>query len=142
MIDGDTLVIGARTIRFYGIDAPEAKQRCRSADGSPWRCGMAATVMLESLVLDLTVLCQRPPDDAGTLHAFTLRARPSRAGMVPTPHIRGGDNTVHREWLSPINVKLGLPILSVSPSIATAGPEKETRRPGVTAVYDRHSYDA
>ena len=26
---------------------------------------MAATVMLESLVLDLTVLCQRAPDDAG-----------------------------------------------------------------------------
>ena len=40
--DGDTLSLGARDIRLFGIDAPEARQMCARADGTPWACGRAA----------------------------------------------------------------------------------------------------
>ena len=40
VIDGDTLRIGATTIRLYGIDAPEKRQTCRSANGTVWHCGL------------------------------------------------------------------------------------------------------
>lgn len=65
VMDGDTLEIGARTIQLLGIDAPEAEQGCKSADGAQWRCGQAATVLLKSLILDNPVICYHPLDDAG-----------------------------------------------------------------------------
>ena len=37
--DGDSFVLQQTTIRLDGIDAPELKQNCYSADGSIWRCG-------------------------------------------------------------------------------------------------------
>lgn len=39
VIDGDSWRIGATRIRLFGIDAPEAAQTCRRADGSEWACG-------------------------------------------------------------------------------------------------------
>lgn len=41
VIDGDTLEVGAETIRLWGIDAPEGGQRCRRA-GVSYDCGAAA----------------------------------------------------------------------------------------------------
>lgn len=39
IVDGDTARVAGRTIRFFGIDAPEADQTCETADGSIWACG-------------------------------------------------------------------------------------------------------
>lgn len=50
IVDGDTLRIGARRIRLYGIDAPERAQSCTGADGRPYPCGAAATDALTRLI--------------------------------------------------------------------------------------------
>ena len=65
VIDGDTIRIGATTIRLYGIDAPEKRQTCRSANGTIWHCGLAAWTRLEALTLDHEIGCYRPADDKG-----------------------------------------------------------------------------
>lgn len=50
IVDGDTLVVQNTRVRLLGIDAPEAKQRCETATGAAWACGMAATATLRALV--------------------------------------------------------------------------------------------
>lgn len=59
--DGDTLRLGAVEIRLFGIDAPEARQLCARADGTPWSCGRAASARLAELVAVGPVRC-RPQD--------------------------------------------------------------------------------
>lgn len=44
VIDGDTLDVGDRRVRIFGIDAPERDQTCRNAAGREWACGAWATV--------------------------------------------------------------------------------------------------
>ena len=39
VVDGDTLKVGATTVRLHGIDAPEIKQTCTDPDGNVWTCG-------------------------------------------------------------------------------------------------------
>lgn len=58
VMDGDTIAIGAVRIRLEGIDAPEAGQQCRRADGESWPCGAAATRLLLELVGSGGVACQ------------------------------------------------------------------------------------
>jgi endonuclease YncB( thermonuclease family) len=58
VIDGDTLQVGERRIRLYGIDAPEMAQICRDHADLPWRCGEAAAMALESLTEGRVVLCE------------------------------------------------------------------------------------
>ena len=48
--DGDTIKIGMRNIRLYGIDAPESKQKCYYLNGNPWDCGLVAKQTLEELI--------------------------------------------------------------------------------------------
>ena len=50
IVDGDTIWIGETKIRLHGVDAPEAKQECYRVDGSPYRCGEAATDALRVLI--------------------------------------------------------------------------------------------
>ena len=42
VVDGDTLAIGKSRIRLYGLDAPESKQACQSADGREYSCGLTS----------------------------------------------------------------------------------------------------
>ncbi|WP_149758646.1 thermonuclease family protein [Roseivivax sediminis] len=57
VIDGDTLDVGDRRIRLFGIDAPESDQTCRRPDGSLWRCGQAATAALAGKVRGRQIVC-------------------------------------------------------------------------------------
>lgn len=51
-IDGDSMRLsGGGEIRIHGIDAPEYRQICTTAEGGPWPCGRAARAQLEALVL-------------------------------------------------------------------------------------------
>ena len=69
VIDGDTLVVGSKRIRLFGIDAPESKQRCRAA-GRSWPCGREATRALASRVGRYSVICDaRTRDDYGRIVA-------------------------------------------------------------------------
>jgi len=57
VIDGDTLTVGAVTVRLYGIDAPEAGQKCEKATNRTWSCGTAATDALAALAEGRDVVC-------------------------------------------------------------------------------------
>lgn len=56
VVDGDTLVVAGEKIRLEGIDAPEHGQTC-TANGTPWRCGEAATGWLKDLLAAREVAC-------------------------------------------------------------------------------------
>lgn len=43
VVDGDTLRLGAETIRLFGIDAPEADQMCGGQGAPLWPCGAWVT---------------------------------------------------------------------------------------------------
>jgi len=62
--DGDTFDIGPIRIRLHGIDAPEAGQQCKRADGKSWQCGTEATNRLTDLVGGRTVECTALDRDA------------------------------------------------------------------------------
>lgn len=58
VLDGDTLRLGDRTLRLYGLDAPERGQQCANAAGIIYDCGAAATAALAMLVADRGVTCR------------------------------------------------------------------------------------
>lgn len=55
-IDGDSLHVGDKEVRLFGIDAPEWGQVC-SKNGQPWDCGAAAADQLNKLVTGKPVSC-------------------------------------------------------------------------------------
>lgn len=55
--DGDSLHIGAVSLRLFGIDAPERGQKC-DLDGAPWPCGTWARDVLEQAIAGQTLRCQ------------------------------------------------------------------------------------
>ena len=54
--DGDSLMVGQREVRLFGIDAPEWDQSCTRA-GKSWGCGQAAAQQLSKLVTGKQVRC-------------------------------------------------------------------------------------
>jgi endonuclease YncB( thermonuclease family) len=57
VIDGDSLTIGAARVRLFGIDAPEGKQRCLSAQSRSYACGEDARRALIGLIGGREVSC-------------------------------------------------------------------------------------
>ena len=62
VVDGDTLDIGGRRIRLFGIDAPESTQSCER-DGLAYACGQAAKHYLEQLIAGQPVSCRSHDHD-------------------------------------------------------------------------------
>lgn len=54
--DGDSLRMGEKRIRLFGIDAVEAAQTC-SVNGEAWTCGRAARKALERVTEGKTLIC-------------------------------------------------------------------------------------
>ena len=50
VVDGDSLRSGPLKIRVHGIDAPERTQRCKTAAGKDWDCGVAATKAMQAII--------------------------------------------------------------------------------------------
>lgn len=64
-VGGDSLRVGATTVRLAGIEAPEGEQRCGRA-GRTWRCAAAAETALSRLVSGRRVSCTLSgSDEAG-----------------------------------------------------------------------------
>jgi endonuclease YncB( thermonuclease family) len=61
-VDGDTLKLGTIRIRLFGIDAPEAVQKCK-IKGAAWACGTDATAALRSMVDGKQVTCEAMDKD-------------------------------------------------------------------------------
>jgi len=61
-IDGDSLYVGDREVRLFGIDAPEYHQTC-TRDGRAWACGADAAKQLSSLVTGRPVRCEQVDTD-------------------------------------------------------------------------------
>jgi endonuclease YncB( thermonuclease family) len=57
VVDGDTIDVGEARIRIHGIDAPESKQVCETAQG-PWFCGKSAADALVGKVNAQIVVCE------------------------------------------------------------------------------------
>lgn len=57
-IDGDTIEVEGIRIRLHGIDAPETRQSCTSADGAAWACGRHATSVLAAALAQADVACK------------------------------------------------------------------------------------
>lgn len=77
VVDGDSLEIGAARIRLFGIDAPELRQLCRSADGSDVTCGLAARDTLSKLIGGHTVACapaEKTPSYDRTVAVCTVKS--------------------------------------------------------------------
>lgn len=58
VVDGDTLYVGDRKVRLFGIDGPESTQSCVSFQGQRWSCGASSKAALKQLVEGQVVTCQ------------------------------------------------------------------------------------
>jgi endonuclease YncB( thermonuclease family) len=58
VIDADTIEIHGVRIRLHGIDAPEGRQQCHREDGTPWRCGQEAALVLADHIGHAVVRCE------------------------------------------------------------------------------------
>jgi endonuclease YncB( thermonuclease family) len=59
VIDGETLEVGGKRIRLYGIDAPELRQTCNDQNNVPYRCGQHASEALGRLIGLQAVHCEK-----------------------------------------------------------------------------------
>lgn len=64
VIDGDTVEIGETKIRFFGIDAPEMKQKCTDADGRRYPCGVRAQEALQAKIGGRPLACEKKDTDS------------------------------------------------------------------------------
>jgi endonuclease YncB( thermonuclease family) len=85
VIDGNSLAIGGRAVRLFGIDAPDEDQTCRRG-GAAWRCGQEAGWALAAKIELHWVLCDTQPPAA---RAPGIAAGPEPAGPdTPSPAVR------------------------------------------------------
>jgi endonuclease YncB( thermonuclease family) len=92
--DGDSLEIGSKRVRLYGVDALEGRQSCMR-DGRAWACGEEAARKLRSLIGDRTVTCtKRDVDDYGRIVAVCR----SGATDLGAEIVRAGFATAYRRY--------------------------------------------
>lgn len=58
IVDGDTVRLGDRTLRLFGVEAPERGQFCTNEQGALYDCGTAAAAELARLVGDRGIDCR------------------------------------------------------------------------------------
>lgn len=58
IIDAGTFVVNGRTVRLWGVEAPDARQTCVTTTGRSWPCGAHARDQLRSLVQEDEIVCQ------------------------------------------------------------------------------------
>lgn len=63
-VDGDSLESSFRRIRLEGIDAPEYKQKCYTAAGKKYKCGIESLNYIKKIIQgqDIRCECEAEPD--------------------------------------------------------------------------------
>ena len=84
--DGDSLRMGDKRIRLFGIDAPESAQKCQ-LNGEEWACGRASRRALERLTKGHAVRCEIKDMDRGR---FVSACRTQEGDL--------GEQMVRRGW--------------------------------------------
>ena len=74
IVDGDSLEIAGVRIRLFGIDAPEARQQCRDAQGADYACGRDAARILTALIGGRPVSCTLVTHDRYARDVATCQA--------------------------------------------------------------------
>jgi len=57
VLDGDSIKVGGKEVRLFGLDAPEFKQTCFNAKNQEYACGQASFEFLTNLVSAQNVRC-------------------------------------------------------------------------------------
>ena len=57
VLDGDSIKVGSKEVRLYGLDAPEFHQTCFDEKNEEYRCGQASYDFLSKLVEGKEVNC-------------------------------------------------------------------------------------
>jgi endonuclease YncB( thermonuclease family) len=88
VIDGDTLEIAGKRIRFHGVDAPESSQTCKDRLGINYRCGQRAALALAEKIGSGPVSCDaRDTDRYGRIVAVcSQRGIDLNAWMIEEGH--------------------------------------------------------
>ena len=63
IVDGDTIILNSEKIRFYGIDTPEKKQKCKDRNGLSYPCGEFATNELKKIISSGQLFCKKRATD-------------------------------------------------------------------------------
>jgi endonuclease YncB( thermonuclease family) len=58
VLDGDTLRYDGRTVRLWGIDAPQKPETCKTSGGTDWPCGERAFQQLSEVSADDAFSCE------------------------------------------------------------------------------------
>jgi len=72
-VDGDTVVVGERRVRVFGIDAPEYRQTCK-VGWSNWSCGADAATAMRAMVDGRQLSCTPVDRDVYGRTVATCRA--------------------------------------------------------------------
>lgn len=86
-MDGDSFRMGGRTIRLAGIDAPELRQTCQTAEGREWPCGREARETLARLIAAGGLQCE---EQAADRYRRALAHCRTGAGNVAEAMVRAG----------------------------------------------------
>lgn len=86
-MDGDSLQVGNREVRLFGIDAPEWDQSC-TRGRKQWACGQEAADQLSRLVTGKQVFCQAVDTDENgrTVARCSVGSTDVNRQMVATGH--------------------------------------------------------
>jgi endonuclease YncB( thermonuclease family) len=88
-IDGDSLELAGERIRLFGIDAPEARQQCRNAQGQDYPCGREAARALAALANgQLSCTLMRQDQYERGVATCTANGRDLGDAMVRAGHAR------------------------------------------------------
>ena len=92
--DGDSLMVGEREVRLFGIDAPEWDQTCKRG-GQDWTCGHDAAEELSRLVTGQDISCVAVDTD---VHGRTVAQCTARGVDVNRAMVASGYAVAYRHY--------------------------------------------
>lgn len=94
--DGDSLEVGGKQVRLFGVDAPEYGQTCKR-DGQNWACGAEAAKQLARLVTGQKIYCSEVSIDE---YRRAVSRCSTAAGDVNAAMVETGYATAYRHYSS------------------------------------------